>query len=60
MTTTLQPTMQSNRNYFLDVWRGFAITGVLFAYIIWNLGNLPEQHGQPQDKNINKQPRSAE
>jgi uncharacterized protein len=52
MNTTLQPTLQSNRDYFLDVWRGFAITGVLFAYIIWNLGNLPEQNWTAADKAI--------
>ena len=51
-STTLQPTLQSTRNYFLDVWRGFAITGVLFAYIIWNLGNLPEQQWTAADKII--------
>ncbi|HET9433647.1 MAG TPA: hypothetical protein VFO37_07815 [Chitinophagaceae bacterium] len=26
MSTTLQPTLQSTRNYFLDVWDGFAAT----------------------------------
>jgi uncharacterized protein len=54
MTTALQPTLQTSRNYFLDVWRGFAITGVLFAYIIWNLGNLPEQQWATADKIIGK------
>jgi len=54
MNTTLQPTLQSNRDYFLDIWRGFAITGVLFAYIIWNLGNLPEQQWTAVDKIIGK------
>lgn len=52
MAATLQPTLQSNRDYFLDVWRGFAITGVLFAYIIWNLGNLSEQQWTSADKFI--------
>src|SRR6187399_266111 len=52
MNHHLQPTSQSNRNYFLDVWRGFAITGVLFAYIIWNLGNLPEEKWTVVDKGI--------
>ena len=52
MSPHLQPTLQSNRNYFLDVWRGFAITGVLFAYIIWNLGNLPEEKWTVVDKGI--------
>jgi uncharacterized protein len=52
MSPNLQPTLQTNRNYFLDVWRGFAITGVLFAYIMWNLGNLPEEKWTAVDKTI--------
>jgi uncharacterized protein len=52
MSTTLQPTLQSTRNYFLDLWRGFAITGVLIAYIMWNLGNLPEKDWSSVDKII--------
>ena len=52
MSLTLQPTLQSNLNYFLDVWRGFAITGVLLVYIMWSLGYLPEKDWKSGDKII--------
>src|SRR4030095_8540847 len=52
MSHDLHPTLQTNRNYFLDVWRGFAITGVLFASIMWDLGNLPEEKWTTADKII--------
>ncbi len=38
VSTPVQP---NQRIHYLDVVRGFAITGVLFAYVAWNLGNAP-------------------
>ena len=35
------PVQPRQRIQYLDVLRGFAITGVLFAYVSWNLGNEP-------------------
>lgn len=35
------PVQPAERIQYLDVIRGFAITGVLFAYVFWNLGNEP-------------------
>lgn len=35
------PVRPSQRIHYLDVIRGFAISGVLFAYVFWNLGNKP-------------------
>jgi uncharacterized protein len=36
------PVQPQHRIQYLDVIRGFAITGVLLAYVFWNLGNAPE------------------
>jgi len=36
------PVQSSQRIHYLDVVRGFAITGVLIAFISWNLGTAPE------------------
>jgi len=38
MTSAVQP---KERIQYLDIIRGFAISGVLFAYVFWNLGNAP-------------------
>ncbi len=35
------PVQPNQRIQYLDVVRGFAITGVLFAYVSWNLGTEP-------------------
>ncbi|HET9431823.1 MAG TPA: hypothetical protein VFO70_11640, partial [Chitinophagaceae bacterium] len=35
------PVQPNQRIQYLDVIRGFAITGVLIAYVSWNLGNAP-------------------
>ena len=35
------PVQQNQRIQYLDVLRGFAIIGVLFAYVSWNLGTEP-------------------
>jgi len=35
------PVQPNQRIHYLDLLRGFAITGVLFAYVFWNLGNQP-------------------
>ena len=36
------PVQPKQRIQYLDVLRGFAITGVLLAYVFWNLGTAPE------------------
>ena len=38
MSSAVQP---KERIQYLDIIRGFAISGVLFAYVFWNLGNAP-------------------
>jgi len=38
MPSAVQP---NERIQYLDIVRGLAISGVLFAYIFWNLGNAP-------------------
>ncbi len=38
---SISPVSSNDRLPFLDVLRGFSITGVLLAYILWNLGNAP-------------------
>ena len=35
------PVQPHQRIQYLDVVRGFAITGVLIAYVFWNLGTAP-------------------
>jgi len=35
------PVQLHQRIQYLDVLRGFAISGVLFAYVFWNLGTEP-------------------
>ena len=35
------PVQPRQRIQYLDIVRGFAITGVLFAYVFWNLGTDP-------------------
>lgn len=37
------PVLPNQRIQYLDIVRGFAITGVLIAYVFWNLGNAPEE-----------------
>ena len=39
----LQPVQPGERIPALDTLRGFALFGVLLAYVLWNLGNPPEQ-----------------
>ena len=48
------PVQPNNRIQYLDVLRGFAITGVLFAYVFWNLGTEPETTWTAFDKIINQ------
>jgi len=38
MSSAVQP---KERIHYLDIIRGFAISGVLFAFVFWNLGNAP-------------------
>src|SRR5437762_12117903 len=35
------PVQPRQRIQYLDIVRGFAITGVLFAYVFWSLGTEP-------------------
>ena len=48
------PVQSGKRIQYLDVLRGFAITGVLFAYVFWNLGTEPETTWTAFDKIINQ------
>ena len=48
------PVLPSQRIQYLDVIRGFAITGVLFAYVFWNLGNEPSSAYSLLDRILNE------
>lgn len=48
------PVQPRERIQYLDVLRGFAISGVLLAYIFWNLGTVPESGYSAFDSIINK------
>ncbi|HET9826201.1 MAG TPA: DUF418 domain-containing protein [Chitinophagaceae bacterium] len=48
------PVQPSQRIQYLDVIRGFAITGVLFAYVFWNLGNEPSTAYSVFDNIVNQ------
>jgi uncharacterized protein len=48
------PVQPHQRIQYLDVVRGFAITGVLLAYVFWNLGNVPESSYTSFDKGLDK------
>lgn len=48
------PVQPYQRIQYLDILRGFAITGVLIAYIFWNLGNAPETTYTLFDKILNQ------
>lgn len=48
------PVQPQQRIQYLDVVRGLAITGVLFAYVAWNLGNEPLSSYTTLDKVIDE------
>jgi uncharacterized protein len=48
------PVQPPQRIQYLDILRGFAITGVLFAYVFWNLGTEPSTVYTTFDKIINQ------
>src|SRR4030095_454611 len=48
------PVQPQQRIQYLDVIRGFAITGVLFAYVFWNLGTAPESTYTSFEKSLDK------
>ena len=48
------PVQPNQRIHYLDVLRGFAITGVLLAYISWSLGTAPESTYTVFDRGLNK------
>src|SRR5215510_8534534 len=48
------PVQPGQRIQYLDILRGFAITGVLFAYVFWNLGTEPKTAWTAFDKIINE------
>jgi uncharacterized protein len=50
MSSAVQP---KERIQYLDIIRGFAITGVLFAYVFWNLGTAPSSTYTAFDNIIN-------
>jgi len=51
MSSAVQP---GQRIQYLDIIRGFAITGVLFAYVFWNLGTEPASTYTVFDNVINE------
>ena len=48
------PIPVKQRIQYLDVVRGFAISGVLIAYVFWNLGTAPESTWTSFDFGLNK------
>jgi len=48
------PVQSNQRIQYLDVLRGFAITGVLFAYVFWNLGTEPSNTFTTFDNILNQ------
>jgi uncharacterized protein len=48
------PVQPHQRIQYLDVVRGFAITGVLLAYVFWNLGTAPESTYTSFDRGLDK------
>ena len=48
------PVQPHQRIQYLDVVRGFAITGVLIAYVFWNLGTAPESTYTNFDRGLDK------
>ena len=52
-TVQLQPITESERIPALDILRGFALLGVLFAYALWSLGSPPEQTYSQLDRFLN-------
>ena len=46
----LHPVLPGERIVALDVFRGFAMFGVLIAYAAWSLGTAPEETWGPLDK----------
>jgi uncharacterized protein len=51
--TLLEPVKPSERIAALDILRGFALFGVLLAYSLWSLGNLPEEEYTLADQILN-------
>lgn len=50
----LLPVSPSERLPALDVLRGFALFGVLLAYVLWNLGNPPLETYSQTDRLLNR------
>jgi uncharacterized protein len=48
------PVQLNQRIQYLDILRGIAISGVLFAYVFWNLGTEPVSNWTLFDKMIDK------
>ncbi|HEV8286613.1 MAG TPA: DUF418 domain-containing protein [Chitinophagaceae bacterium] len=51
---TSAPVQPKQRIQYLDVIRGFAISGVLLAYVFWNLGTEPDSSYTSFDKSLDK------
>lgn len=51
---SIQPVASGERILALDVLRGFAMTGVLIAYCLWNLGTAPEESWSRLDKALDQ------
>ncbi|MGZ3951600.1 MAG: DUF418 domain-containing protein [Flavisolibacter sp.] len=48
------PVLPQQRIHYLDVVRGIAISGVLLAYVFWNLGTAPESSFSAFDRLVDK------
>jgi len=51
---SIQPVAAGERILALDVMRGFAMTGVLIAYCMWNLGTASEESWSPLEKALDQ------
>ena len=51
-TQAVRPVAPGERILALDVFRGFAMFGVLIAYCLWSLGTVPDDQWSPLDKTL--------
>ena len=51
-TQAVRPVAPGERILGLDVFRGFAMFGVLIAYCLWSLGTVPDDQWSPLNKTL--------
>ena len=51
-TQAVRPVAPGERILALDVFRGFAMFGVLIAYCLWSLGTVPDDQWSPLNKTL--------